>query len=130
MSNEQHHERRQQLLEEIDGLCLVFANTASVRNSDVEYIFRQDSDFFYLTGFEEPESALLLDSMAPDGEKVTLFLRERDPEMEIWDGFSLVLTPAELAVDKASPIDEQVCTCLLPSRPNLYYSIGIPREAP
>ena len=132
VSNDQYQSRRQALLEQIDGLCLVFANTTSVRNSDVEYIFRQDSDFFYLTGFEEPSAALLLDSMAPEGEKVTLFLRERDPEMEIWDGFRLGVerAPSALNVDKAAPIDEleSELVARLPSRPNLYYTIGFPQR--
>ena len=132
MSKEQYRIRRHQLLEQIDGLCLIFANVPSVRNSDVEYIFRQDSDFFYLTGFDEPNAALLLDSKAPEGERVTLFLRERDPEMEIWDGIRLGVerAPALLEVDVAQPIDalESVLVSLLPSRPSLYYSIGIPQR--
>lgn len=132
MSQEQYLQRRAQLLSQIDGICLIFANTSSVRNSDVEYIFRQDSDFFYLTGFQEPSAALMLDSKAPEGEQVTLFLRERDPEMEIWDGFRLGVerAPEVLGVDRSAPIDtlEQALVDALPSRPNLYYSIGIPQR--
>ena len=64
----------------IDGVCLIFANTEKVRNNDVDYVFRQDSDFLYLTGFEEPHAAILLDSQASGESQVTLFLREKDPE--------------------------------------------------
>src|SRR5437773_3190653 len=54
------------------------------RNGDSHYRFRQDSDFYYLTGYEEPDALLVL---AAGREKpVTLFVRPRDPEREIWDG--------------------------------------------
>ena len=53
------------------------------RSNDTHYRFRQDSDFFYLTGFEEPDSLAVI---KPDAEKkYTLFVRPRDPEREIWD---------------------------------------------
>lgn len=54
------------------------------RSNDTHYRFRQDSDFFYLTGFEEPDSLAVI---KPEAEKkYTLFVRPRDPEREIWDG--------------------------------------------
>lgn len=54
------------------------------RSNDTHYRFRQDSDFFYLTGFEEPDSiAIIRTEVDP---KYTLFVRPRDPEREIWDG--------------------------------------------
>jgi Xaa-Pro aminopeptidase len=53
------------------------------RNSDVDHDYRQDSDLFYMTGFDEPGSALVL--TATDV-KSTFFVRPRDPEREIWDG--------------------------------------------
>ncbi len=54
-----------------------------VRNNDVEHEYRQDSDFFYLTGFDEPESVAVLDAVT---RKMTLFVRARDREREVWDG--------------------------------------------
>src|SRR5260370_1867858 len=54
-----------------------------VRNNDVEHEYRQDSDFFYLTGFDEAESVAVLDGME---RKFTLFVRPRDPDREVWDG--------------------------------------------
>jgi Xaa-Pro aminopeptidase len=54
-----------------------------VRNNDVDHEYRQDSDFFYVTGFDEPESVLVLE--APE-RKVTFFVRPRDREREVWDG--------------------------------------------
>ena len=132
MNTEQYQLRRRKLLESLNGICLIFSNIEKVRNSDVDYIFRQDSDFLYLTGFEEPHAALLLDSEAPEGEQVTVFLRERDPEMEIWDGFRLGVdaAPAELGVDKAAPIDSlaDTLTPLLLNRAQLYFALGLPQR--
>jgi len=56
-----------------------------IRNNDVHYPFRQDSCFYYLTGFVEPESVVVLDPSSPN--PFTMFVRERDPAREIWDGF-------------------------------------------
>ena len=54
-------------------------------NNDVEYAYRQDSDFFYLTGFGEPEAvAILMPGRVPA--EYILFVRERDPARETWDG--------------------------------------------
>jgi Xaa-Pro aminopeptidase len=90
-----------------------------VRNSDCEYRFRPTSDFWYLTGFAEPESTLVL---LPDGAgdatgegsqesssvRSVLFLRERDPKLEIWNGRRLGVerAPEELGVDEARPITD------------------------
>src|ERR1700678_137352 len=54
-----------------------------IRNNDVEHEYRQDSDFFYLTGLDEPESVAVLDAQ---DRTFTLFVRPRDREREIWDG--------------------------------------------
>ncbi len=67
------------------GIALLPAASEVVRNDDVEYPFRQDSDFFYLTGFDEPDAFLLLDPSA-DGEQYVLFVRPRYREQEIWTG--------------------------------------------
>ena len=56
-----------------------------IRNNDVEYPFRQDSAFYYLTGFDEPDAIMLIDPAAAD-EQYVLFVRPRDQEREIWDG--------------------------------------------
>src|SRR5579864_7962486 len=54
-----------------------------VRNNDVDHEYRQDSDLFYLTGFDEPGSVVVL---LGDERKFILFVRPRDPEREVWDG--------------------------------------------
>src|SRR5689334_13107843 len=81
-----HAARRAELLKLLPPATalVVFAAPLAMRNNDVEHDYRQDSDFFYLTGFDEPESVLVLSNVhaAP----FTLFVRPRDPERETWDG--------------------------------------------
>lgn len=73
-----------------------------VRSRDTHYPYRHDSQFFYLTGFTEPEAWLVLRA---DGRSV-LFLRPKDEEREIWDGYRLGpdAAPASLGVDEAWPV--------------------------
>ncbi|MBV9439605.1 MAG: Xaa-Pro aminopeptidase [Candidatus Eremiobacteraeota bacterium] len=100
--------RRAAVLERIgDGVLIVPAAPHRLRNNDSHYAYRQSSDFFYLTGFTEPEAVLVL---APHRarERTTLFLRERDRDAEIWNGKRLGVeaAPDALGVDAAYPIDE------------------------
>src|SRR5580700_2889962 len=79
--------RRRQLMRLMgrDSIAIVPAAPVRHRNNDVEYAYRQDSDFQYLTGFGEPESVAVL---VPGREhaQYVLFVRDRDPERETWDG--------------------------------------------
>src|SRR6185437_14540216 len=66
------------------SVAIIPSAREATRSNDTQYRFRQDSDFFYLTGFEEPDSIAVI---APAAEKkFTLFVRPRDPEQEIWVG--------------------------------------------
>ena len=66
------------------SVAIIPAAREATRSNDTQYRFRQDSDFYYLTGFEEPESIAVV---APGrAQKYTLFVRPRDPEQEIWVG--------------------------------------------
>ncbi len=67
----------------VPAAALFFSAPTAIRNNDVEHEYRQDSDLFYLSGFEEPESVLVL--TVPERE-VIWFVRPRDPEREVWDG--------------------------------------------
>ena len=68
------------------GLALLTTATEQVRSNDTDFPFRHDSHFYYLTGFTEPQAALLL-LVKPDGTRESmLFCREKNPEREIWDG--------------------------------------------
>jgi Xaa-Pro aminopeptidase len=95
------------------------------RNNDVEHEYRQDSDLFYLTGFDEPESVAVFDSK---DHKWTLFVRPRDPDREIWDGPRAGVDGAKSlhGADEAWPIadlDEKL-PALLQDRERLYYRLG------
>src|SRR4051812_15061471 len=81
-----YKKRRQALLSQIkDGVAILPSNPEFIRNNDVHYPFRQDSCFYYLTGFAEPESVIVLDPSSPS--PFTFFVREKDPTRELWDGF-------------------------------------------
>jgi Xaa-Pro aminopeptidase len=78
--------RRKRFLDALPArsLALFRAAPIAIRSADVEFPYRQDNDFFYLTGFPEPEAICLLDPQSP--EPFTLFVRPRDPERETWTG--------------------------------------------
>jgi Xaa-Pro aminopeptidase len=79
--------RRNRLMEAVgaDGVAIIPSAREVIRNRDVHYKFRQDSDFWYLTGFNEPDSIAVLAPGRKEG-AFLLFVRERNAEREIWDG--------------------------------------------
>ena len=100
--------RRTQLLEAIgDGVALFPSAPLAVRNHDVEHPYRQDSDLYYLTGLDEPESVLVLTNQHEE-HRVVLFVRPKKREREIWDGPRAGVEGAvqEFGADVAFPIDE------------------------
>lgn len=82
-----HTVRRERLAQLVgeDGVALIAATPERTRNNDVEYHYRSDSDFRYLTGFSEPQAIAVIAPGHEDGD-YTLFCRERDPELETWNG--------------------------------------------
>ncbi|HEX5874494.1 MAG TPA: Xaa-Pro aminopeptidase [Pyrinomonadaceae bacterium] len=100
------------------------------RSNDTHYRFRQDSDFFYLTGFEEPDSLAVI--RADKDPKYTLFVRPRDPEREIWDGRRAGVEGAksEFGADEAFPIAEfeSKLADFLDGADVLYYRLGMDRD--
>src|SRR5271165_5004317 len=89
-----------------DSVAIVPAARHATRNADAEYEYRQNSDFYYLTGFDEPEAVLLL--APPGAQTATLFLRPRDRAAEIWTGRRAGLEGAlaDYGMDVAHPIEE------------------------
>ena len=78
-------QRRQQLMAKMDGGIAIFkSEKVANRNNDMDYEYRQDSDFYYLTGFEEDSSAFLLIPGAK--QEFIMFVQQRNPAMEIWTG--------------------------------------------
>jgi len=97
------------------------------RSNDTHYRFRQDSDFFYLTGFEEPDSLAVI--RRETDPKFTLFVRPRDPEKEIWDGRRAGVEGAksEFGAGEAFPIEEFGARLgeFLDGADVLYYRLGV-----
>lgn len=81
-----HQARRQRLLSEMGerAVAIIPSAPVAIRNHEVEHEYRQDSDFYYLTGLDEPESVLVLSTVHEHS--VVLFVRPRDPSREVWDG--------------------------------------------
>ncbi len=121
--------RRQRLMAMAgDGAILVIpAAQERLRSKDTTYPFRQDSDFWYLTGFNEPEALLVLVPGRKQGECI-LFCRERDSDKEAWDGPRLGPEGAVSALDMhdAYPIDDldDILPGLLEGRARVYYPYG------
>src|SRR5262245_9546899 len=79
-------DRRRRLAEAVgDGIAVIPGAQEVRRNADTDYEFRQASDFYFLTGFDEPDAVLVLNP-AHAKERFVLFVRPRDREMEIWNG--------------------------------------------
>jgi Xaa-Pro aminopeptidase len=121
-------ERRKKLMAKLPGTVAVFASAPVViRNNDVEHEYRQDSDFYYLTGFTEPESVLVLSTEHPDHSCV-LFVRPRDADREVWDGARAGVDGAvqTLGADAAFPIAElpHRLPDYLQNHENLLYRFG------
>lgn len=124
-------ERRAELMEamraQADHTAAIFASAREIiRNSDVYFEFRQDSTFFYLTGFDEPDTVALL---RPGAEApFILFVRPHDPEMAIWVGARAGVDGAiaDYGADEAYPIDElnERLPELLAEVQTLYYPLG------
>jgi Xaa-Pro aminopeptidase len=113
-----------------NSVAIIPGARETTRSNDTHYRFRQDSDFFYLTGFEEPDSiAVVKASSAP---KFTLFVRPRDPEREIWDGRRAGVDGAkqDFGADEAFPINEFDAQLheILDGADVLYYRLGANRE--
>lgn len=121
--------RRKALMDvmEPNSIAIVPAAPERTRSRDTEYLYRQDSDFFYLTGFAEPEAVLVLIPEREHGEFV-LFCRDRDPEREIWDGYRAGPAGAceQFGADDAFPIDDidDILPGLLEGRERVYYAMG------
>ena len=122
--------RRKQLMHMMteNAVAILPSSPTLVRNRDVEHGFRQDSDFMYLSGFNEPDSVIVLIPGRKQGEYV-LFCRDRDLKKETWNGrrFGPEGVIEHFAADDAYPIDdlEEILPGLMENRESVYYSIGL-----
>lgn len=121
------HRRRLAELIGPEGLAVVPASVEVTRNSDVEHPFRQDSDFYYLTGFTEPEAVCVLAPGHDDGD-FFLFVRPRDREMEIWNGYRAGVEGAEkiFGADRAYELSrlDEILSKLVVGREAIFYCLG------
>ncbi|MFQ5634187.1 MAG: aminopeptidase P N-terminal domain-containing protein [Gammaproteobacteria bacterium] len=129
MSPKEFARRRRQLMRMMGkgGIAVLPAAPARLRNRDSEYFYRQDSDFHYLTGFDEPEAVAVLVPGRANGEFV-LFCRERDPARALWDGPRAGTEGAVAAfgADDAFPISDidEILPGIIEQCDRVYYSIG------
>lgn len=109
------------------SVAILPAAPARIRNRDVAYPYRQDSDFYYLSGFAEPNAVLVIAPGHVDGDFM-VFCQREDPARELWDGKRL--TPAgavsQLGASQSFPVDsiDQILPAILARCDRVYYTIG------
>ena len=129
MKNSEYRKRRKKLMDMLgdDSIAILPAAPEKIRNRDVAFRYRPDSDFFYLTAFAEPEAVLALIPGRSQGEFI-LFCRERDPEQEVWHGSRAGLEGAcnDYGANDAYPITDMddILPGLLENRERIYYTMG------
>jgi Xaa-Pro aminopeptidase len=125
-----HATRRRQLMRMMGENAIAILPSAPVqlRNRDVEQVFRQDSDFYYLSGFPEPESVIVLVPGRKHGQYI-LFCRDRDKKMETWHGrrYGPEGAVEHFQADDAFPIGdlEDILPGLMEQCESVYYTIGL-----
>ena len=133
MKRDEFARRRRQLMREMgrDAIAILPAAPIRRRNGDVDYAYRQDSDFHFLTGFPEPEAVAVLLPHRAAGEYV-LFCRDKDPARELWDGDRAGPAGAveRYGADDAFPIGDidEILPGLLESRARVCYTMGLNPE--
>ena len=127
MQKKEFAKRRQHLMDIMGPDTIAVLPNAPVANRDVDYPYRSDSSFHYLTGFDEPESVLVLIPGREHGEYI-LFCRERDLDKEIWDGYRAGQEGAiaEFGADDSYPISDldDILPGLLEGKEKVYYTMG------
>jgi Xaa-Pro aminopeptidase len=130
MTREEFARRRRQLMRMMgkDAIAIVPAAPVRYRNSDIEYAYRQDSDFHYLSGFPEPEAVMVLIPGRAPAEYV-LFVRDRDAERELWDGGRAGPDGAtrDYGAGDAFPVADidEILPGLMEQRGRVFYTMGI-----
>ena len=121
--------RRKELMAQMEpnSIALLASAPPHIRNGDAEYLYRQNSDFYYLTGFSEEHAFLALIPGRKQGEAI-LFCQEKDKQKELWTGILMGPGAAceELGIDDAFPISDidDILLGLIEGRDRVYYSMG------
>jgi Xaa-Pro aminopeptidase len=133
MNTKLYAQRRKQLMRMMgdDSIAILPAAPLLIRNRDVEHRFRQDSDFYYLSGFSEPEAVIVLIPHRKKAQYI-LFCRERDQKKETWNGYRYGPEGAVeyFGADDAYPIDdlEDILPGLMEHCESVHYTIGLNPE--
>lgn len=133
LPREEFARRRKELMTLMgaNSIAILPAAPEQTRNRDVEYPYRQNSDFWYLTGFPEPEAVMVLLPGREHGEYV-LFCRERNRAMEIWNGYRAGPegAVADFGADDAFPISDidEILPGLIEGRERVFYDLGHDHE--
>ena len=112
------------------SIAIIATREEMLRNRDADYKYRADSSFFYLTGFAEPEAVAVIETFdtEDEGYSYSLFCRERNREMEIWNGYRAGVDGAvdDFDADEAYAIDllDEEILSKLQGKDKLYYRIG------
>jgi Xaa-Pro aminopeptidase len=128
----EYRQRREQLMAKIGNGTAIFRSAPmAVMHNDVEYNFRQDSDFFYLTGFDEPEAVAVLAPHHAE-HRFILFVRPKEREKEVWTGYRCGVEGAKeiYGADEAYPIAEldEKLPQYLEKADKIYYRLGRDRN--
>jgi len=130
MNNTEYKRRRKHLMQIMgeDAVAILPAALVRMRNRDAEFQYRQDSDFHYITGFDEPEAVAVLVPGRDHGEYI-LFCRENDKKMETWNGLRAGQDGAieKHGADDSFPIDDidDILPGLLENKEKVYYTMGV-----
>jgi Xaa-Pro aminopeptidase len=133
MKSNEFTKRRNRLMRQMgkDALLILPASPTHLRNNDAEYPYRQNSDFFYLSGFPEPEALLVLAPGRKDGSFV-LLCREKNDFLETWNGRMVGLDDAKkvYGADQSMSIEQadEVIPKLMANRSRVYYPLGADLE--
>ncbi len=127
-NTDQARKRREELMARINGGIAIFpAAPTAIRNSDVEHEYRQDTDFYYLTGFEEPSAVAVLAPDHPE-HKFVLFVQPKDREREVWTGWRAGAEGAkqDYGADAAFTLDklDEELPKLAQKADRIYYRFG------
>jgi Xaa-Pro aminopeptidase len=129
ITQKEFQQRRQDLMNQMEpnSIAILASANSILRNGDSEYRYRQNSDTYYLTGFNEAQSVLVLIPGREQGQCL-LFCQEKDPLKELWNG--KLLGPeaaiAQLGLDDAFPITDidDILPGLIEGRERVYYAMG------
>jgi Xaa-Pro aminopeptidase len=129
MNNSEFARRRRQLMREMEvgAIAVIPSSSEILRNGDVHFPFRQDSDFLYLSGFSEPNAVIVLVPERSQGEYI-LFCREKDPEQETWHGRRTGQTGAveKYGADDSFPITDlnEILPGMMENKEKVFYTMG------